>query len=1261
MRVVILLLVLILMASSVNAAFDWVSPDHVQYYSGQHDSYPASNTVDGDLYTQWNEGSVNSDPSSDDSDWESKIIVDMAGTYNITDLRIYYSKTVSGSPCIWGDVKVCDDPSCSGESIIHQATGGGAVGDAWHTADIPDTVGRYVEIYFGIDYFENCLMVHHSNNGAGVKEIEVYAEEYEYPPNVTLLTPQNASEYVNGTNVSFIVTPSQGTNSLDNITLYIWNSTGDVVYTVFDDSISDGVNVTSYKVLSIPENYTWNYYLVDSGNYSAWGLNNFTLNITYPVVFSSVSLLSPANDSSSAYNVEVEFSGIGYNGTSSLLNATLFIWNSTGDIVNKSYNYGISGGVAIFDYYTFNYNDTYVWNYLLYDIYPSYVWASNNYTLNILNYDNPATVELLYPLNGSNIVFEAVDTFVSKPIEVDNIVQNCTFYLWNMSDDTLMYNITNLTVSNNTNNSFLYDINYEGNFSWNVRYFDDLNKSSVSSHNSTFTISISYTPPNITLVSPSNLSVLDQNTFTNFTTFIDEGTNTLNNITIYIWNSSNYLWYTHTNDTFYDDGDLGLLINTSELGVFSWLYHSEDINGFLAMATYNFTFSVATTTTTTTTTLPVLKCRNVQVYNYDDDSPRYFEPVIIYFNDSDARADCSDIRVLDDVCGFGDYVPYDIAEVYGTSECAVRFSVNRYTGYAKNYSIVYGNDSWGVVDWNTTIATTNDSERFTFSWNMTHGSGYVNSTSHMFEAVMLKTPYACAYGNCIIDKGSDALTGITINGSALNSTYSNESIGFNTDNITLGYAVLAEDNQMCKRWYWNVTYVNASAYTFYDRINAMSCYEYPFIHIWNNGTSPFNLDGFAWKGIIDSPDDVLFMDGALFSSFAINDTASVSSSDGWVAISQDVGYDNLTQMFATNINNAVSDTFTVNSSGFEHNTTSNESGYFDYYVGFIPGTSGEENVTDWGNAFNNPLQTSLYDEEEVPYTTTTTTTTTTTLISPYFVNYTISNSSVVQGGNLLASAHIQNGSGALTNWSVKFNNSRVNYTSAQNGSNDMSLNTSGFVGNYSSVAYAYTDDGAYNVSSVVWVNVVSTTTTTTTTTTILPQYPIYTFLTSPAEETKVYAEQNGFISIQSSTECLTDSCADVEVSIFDNVTGIIPVVYTLPFISNNANPLSCGTMTSGEICNKTFVLNATGATNVSYNVWVESNTTGGYNFTTGNVEVEILTSGVTVDPVIGIVVDYPNQTIYVRTDKMFVIKYNVTCSAGYCGDVNITLDPFIMR
>ena len=188
-------------------------------------------------------------------------------------------------------------------------------------------------------------------------------------PTVSLSSPTNNTVQFNQ-NITFNC--SANDVQLDNLTLYVYNSTGDI-YNSTEVSDVSGVNGDlSKEITNIPYgSYEWNCLAYDNnGNFS------FASNNTLTIGRVSTTLNSPVNNLKTNQNQTYNCSAETESGKL-LTNTTISVWNSTEDLIYNTTNTlsGISNSTLF--YYNFTLEGNYTWNCLSYNNHTESDWASN--------------------------------------------------------------------------------------------------------------------------------------------------------------------------------------------------------------------------------------------------------------------------------------------------------------------------------------------------------------------------------------------------------------------------------------------------------------------------------------------------------------------------------------------------------------------------------------------------------------------------------------------------------------------------------------------------------------------------------------------------------------------------------------------------------------------------------------------------------------------------------------------------------------------
>tara|TARA_Y100000034_G_scaffold75166_1_gene90316 strand:- start:18881 stop:21637 length:2757 start_codon:yes stop_codon:yes gene_type:complete len=291
-------------------------------------------------------------------------------------------------------------------------------------------------------------------------------------PVVSLTSPANNTIQLTK-NVTF--TCSANDVRLDNITLYVWNSTG--VYNSSEVSDVSGVNANLEKNITNIDYgvYEWNCLAYDENTNSSFASLNNTLTIGKV----TTTLNSPTDNSfvktNQTYNCSAETESVKL-----LSNLTFSIWNSTNDLVyNVSENVGGTLNSSEFNY-NFTSEENYTWNCQGFNNETESDWADSNFTI---TYDittpsidavssSVSSTTSTININSSEITNSSVSygTTTSLGTETTNtsLRDNHSFSLSSLSaSTTYYYNITNCDRASNciTNgtNSFTTSAADDGN------------------------------------------------------------------------------------------------------------------------------------------------------------------------------------------------------------------------------------------------------------------------------------------------------------------------------------------------------------------------------------------------------------------------------------------------------------------------------------------------------------------------------------------------------------------------------------------------------------------------------------------------------------------------------------------------------------------------------------------------------------------------------------------------------------------------------
>ncbi len=293
-------------------------------------------------------------------------------------------------------------------------------------------------------------------------------------PVVNLVSPSTLTSSLN-TNQSFRCNATDFL--LHNVTFFLWNSTS--VYNQTTKVVSGGFNLTEFNVTNIPtENYNWNCLFYDENNNSAFATSNFTLTITQV----SINLLSPSNNLNTNTNQTFLCNA---SSTSSLSNATFFLWNSTG-LENSSFVSLVGLSNSSNFTYNFTHEDSYNWNCKFVNNLSVESFALSNFSI-IYDTTKP-TLSIISPINNS---WQNKGQF--------NITLNengsC---LYSLNQGAINYSLSSSNYRDfNATNSTLSDGS-----SYDVIFYCNDSANNLNTSRSFFKIDL--TSPNVTSLSPEN-------------------------------------------------------------------------------------------------------------------------------------------------------------------------------------------------------------------------------------------------------------------------------------------------------------------------------------------------------------------------------------------------------------------------------------------------------------------------------------------------------------------------------------------------------------------------------------------------------------------------------------------------------------------------------------------------------------------------------------------------------------------------------------
>jgi len=402
------------------------------------------------------------------------------------------------------------------------------------------------------------------------------------PPVVNLTLPLNDSVTVSALN-TFTGNFSDALSGLKNTTLYVWNSTGGLVGTNFTTLSGNLDGAILSFTLPYEGIFTWNYGVYDNVGLLSFNATNYTLfyDDTNPVV----NLTSPVNNLVTT-DVLTYFVGNYSDYGTGLKNATIYLWNSTGGLVNTNSS-TITGSVDGTNM-SLNLSDgegMYTWNYLVYDIAGNSAYNATNYSL---FYDaNPPVVNLTSPSNGS-LLTSLMQSFLGNFSDSATGLKNATLYVWNSTGGLIGTNATIVTGNSNSSN-LDFTFNGSGIYYWNYLVYDNAGLNTFNATNYSFLID--NVAPNVTLISPVNATATNDY-LPIFTGNFTDDLAGMKNATLYVWNSTGGLVGTNFTNVSGLNNLTSLTFNFTYSGVFTWNYFVYDNLSNGAWADTNFTYII---------------------------------------------------------------------------------------------------------------------------------------------------------------------------------------------------------------------------------------------------------------------------------------------------------------------------------------------------------------------------------------------------------------------------------------------------------------------------------------------------------------------------------------------------------------------------------------------------------------------------------------------------------------------------------------------
>ncbi|KKK91896.1 hypothetical protein LCGC14_2708350, partial [marine sediment metagenome] len=282
---------------------------------------------------------------------------------------------------------------------------------------------------------------------------------------VTLDIPENDSSQ--STPSTFTCSATTIDNEFSNITLYIWNSTGDV----FNQTTVNMSGLSNSSSLSInftyDDTFTWNCFAFNNLSEGEWASSNYTVysSITSP----AINLNAPGDDSWLDYtqNIFFMFTATDPDGLD-----TCQLWHNTTGTWHKNYTWiGPTSGVM--DWVILDLTDSkFKWNVWCKDSLNNEGWALNNFTLKIDETNPEVTIT-----TTNNTFLTGLSTTINYNISDTNI-DECYFTLRDSSNNLHNYaentsincSATSRSISTLVYGTYTFQL-------WGEDYADNLNNS----------------------------------------------------------------------------------------------------------------------------------------------------------------------------------------------------------------------------------------------------------------------------------------------------------------------------------------------------------------------------------------------------------------------------------------------------------------------------------------------------------------------------------------------------------------------------------------------------------------------------------------------------------------------------------------------------------------------------------------------------------------------------------------------------------------
>ncbi|MBS3074850.1 S8 family serine peptidase [Candidatus Pacearchaeota archaeon] len=316
-----------------------------------------------------------------------------------------------------------------------------------------------------------------SGNGLNYSRVNVYSaliSNDSSAPSVNLITPTNGTTQFN---TSVNLRCNANDVLLSNLSLYVWNSTNNVVNITNHTTI--GINADEQFILNLSYgDYKWNCLAYDSKSKSSFAVSNLSLTISGL----RVNLIFPSNNiytnQNRTFNCSAETES-----SKALSNITFNVWNSSMNLIfNSTKNIsGISNSTLF--YYNFTNETSYYWNCRISDNNSDSVFGESNFTI-VYDITKP-DIGIISPADSSSYSSNSQSIDFNYNVSDNYNIANCSLIVNNVAS------LTNSSINNLSLTQIFTQSFSPGNYNWSINC-TDFSGNSENSTNRSFSI---ITPP----------------------------------------------------------------------------------------------------------------------------------------------------------------------------------------------------------------------------------------------------------------------------------------------------------------------------------------------------------------------------------------------------------------------------------------------------------------------------------------------------------------------------------------------------------------------------------------------------------------------------------------------------------------------------------------------------------------------------------------------------------------------------------------------